>query len=300
MITVKLMGGLGNQLFQLAYALHIASETDDKITLDVSVYAKYKIRKFALRQYFNDDEFQVTYKRSFFTALNQNSYRIYQKVMRVINCTDYYGKWPFYLLSKFGLYYNFDQKFYPIEHAVTDKTLYGYFQSEKYFLKSVEAIKSRFNLTYPLNEKETYYHNLVMKSNSVALSMRLGDDYFNCENLNVCDSEYYHLAIKKIIDKFGNNLTFFVFSDDLDKASKLLSTYKDINIIYVSGLLDYQSLRLMSKCSNFIIPNSSFSWWGAYLSDNINKDIICPNKWFNNVTDDSDIYTNKMIRLKDY
>ena len=301
MIQVKLLGGLGNQLFQLAYAIDIANKTQEDIILDVSVYKKYKVREFSLQHFKIFSKCKLVDDNKYGIRLGFFTYRAYQKLMKIIRVTDRYGKWPFYFLSKFGFYYNFDQNFYSLDYKKNNKILYGYFQSEKYFLSAKKTIHEMFKVETELTEVEKNYRDSFHSSNALAISMRLGSDYYNCKDLNVCDSEYYHSAIRKFINKYSNtNICFFVFSDEIEKAEEILKVYHDIDIYFVVGLTDYQSLRFMSLFDKFIIPNSSFSWWGAYLSNSTNKEIICPNKWFNNINDDSDIYTSEMIKLKDY
>ncbi|MGL5239027.1 MAG: alpha-1,2-fucosyltransferase [Plesiomonas shigelloides] len=301
MIQVKLLGGLGNQLFQLAYAIDISNQTGENITLNISAYKKYKIRQFSLERFKISKKCNLTDDETLLSKFGMLTYRVYQKVMKVINITDFYGKWPFYLLSKIGCYYNFDQKYYQLNHRNRDKVIYGYFQSEKYFLKSKRLVLDAFQIESDFSEREIFYRDLILKtdSNILAVSMRLGDDYHNCQELNVCDAAYYKEAIGCFFDKY-KKLSIFVFSDEIERAKSILSIYDDVEITYVTGLSDYQSLRLMSVFDKFVIPNSSFSWWGAYLSERKGKQIICPDKWFNNVSDDSDIYTSDMIKLRDY
>lgn len=300
MIQVKLLGGLGNQLFQLAYAISIAEKTNDEIYLDVSVYNNYKIRSFSLQHFDAIKSCKIIDRNNLPIRFCFVLYRIYQKVMKVLKLTDFYGKWPFYILSKFGLYFNFDQKFYPITHISGTKIIYGYFQSEKYFIESKSKIYSMFRVLPELTDVERLLITKFQKSRAVAVSMRLGDDYFNCRDLNVCDDEFYHTAIQKLLKNHCEKLDFFIFSDKIEKAKEILKVYSEYNIYYVNGLTDFQSLRFMSTFDKFIIANSSFSWWGAYLSQYGDKEIICPDKWFNNISDDSDIYTSEMTKLRDY
>ena len=99
----------------------------------------------------------------------------------------------------------------------------------------------------------------------------------------VCSLDYYQKAIKLLIKNNPNNdLRAFVFSDDFDwvKTNFEIPIPKflvDIN----DSLNPHLDLELMRNCNKFIIANSSFSWWAAWLCDHKNKEVIAPKNWFN-------------------
>lgn len=288
MIKIKLIGGLGNQLFQIAYAQKLSQIYDEPIVLDKNSYETYKIRNYALDHFYISNNIKIENKNS---SIPHNFYRVFQKILKILTNSDYVGELIFKFLSKRGYYFNFDRYFY--KHLVSKKQkkyVYGYFQSEKYF-KGINLSLLEVK-TQPTNKELKLIHDLE-KTNSVAVSMRLGKDYQNNKNLNVCNEEFYIKAIKKI-----NNLvedpTFYVFSDEIEYAKKINLPF---NVVYVEGFNEYESLRLMYSCKHFVISNSSFSWWGAYLSKNSSKIIISPNKWYNNSSGEPDIFYDQMTRL---
>ncbi|MBD1577918.1 alpha-1,2-fucosyltransferase [Vibrio sp. S11_S32] len=298
MIVVKLMGGLGNQLFQIAYAIHLSSLTKKSIYIDKTVYLKYKIRSYSL------DELEVSncfkgniqqgYIKSNLLRFTQVVYKVYHKIMRLL-LVDRYGRLPFRFLSKFGLFYNFDRFYYDVNIKKAKKIyIYGYFQSEKYFIDNVDLIKSLFKVKKTITNKEMDVLNLINQSSSVAVSMRLGDDYKKTKHLNVCDNQYYHKAIS-LAKTMIPGARFFIFSDDIEKAKEILGCNNDC--FYIEGFTEIESFRLMYNCHDFIISNSSFSWWGAYLSENKNKIIITPSVWFKFMKNEPDIFFEKMIRI---
>jgi hypothetical protein len=152
--------------------------------------------------------------------------------------------------------------------------LHGYFQSEKYFIKHEKEIKKIFNFNCELIEK--YSNELNQKNCSI--HVRRGD-YLNLQNYHPIQSlEYY----KKAISFFDKDTLFFIFSDDIEWCKKEF-TYETVgvkNFIFISGNNSQDDLLLMSKCQNNIIANSSFSWWAAWLNENLNKKVICPQNWF--------------------
>lgn len=299
MIVVRVMGGLGNQMFQVAYARMLALEFDEEIYLDLSGYESYKIRNFSLSNLKISDFFQyennllISRRQRMLLRTTQKMYHIYQKLAKMLTNTDQFGKHPFMLLSKWGLYYNFDRYYYESKPSNAHlKSVYGYFQSEKYFQKYKQQISEELKVKQPLSKMEIDLLDGITKNNSVAVSMRLGDDYIKSSSLNVCNEKYFIDAMEEIY-KVHPNANFYVFSDDIERARKINFKYP---VRFIEGFQDYESLRLMYSCKHFIISNSSFSWWGAYLADNPDKLIIAPDHWYNNCKIEPSIYYDSMIR----
>lgn len=141
----------------------------------------------------------------------------------------------------------------------------GYFQSEKYFSDYSDQIIKLFNIStekFISNEEVTSVH------------IRRGDYLKFSKHHRVLDKEYYESAIKKI-----NRGVFLFFSDDIIWVKE---NFKSENFFYSESTSEVEELGLMSNCTNNIIANSSFSWWGAYLNKNISKIVISPNHryWF--------------------
>lgn len=301
MIVVRVIGGLGNQLFQIAYAMSLAKAQRKKVYLDLSAYETYKIRSFSANNLIlsqdililnNDD---ISKSEKVFYRFTQTIYRILQKFIRVIGFKEHFGKWPFKLLSRFGLLYNFDNFYYQTPKFKADKVyIYGYFQSEKYFEDVKNEVISYFQVKHEPDLLESTYLSQINSVTSIAVSMRLGDDYKLSKEFNVCDSMYYKNAIFLLKGRFSN-AKVFIFSDDIERAKYLLSDIE--GLVFIEGCNDYQSLRLMYSCQHFIISNSSFSWWGAYLSQATDKTIIAPNKWYGYMKKEVSIYTKNMERL---
>ncbi|MGG3689496.1 alpha-1,2-fucosyltransferase [Caldifermentibacillus hisashii] len=302
MIVVKVIGGLGNQMFQIAFAKALSLELNEDIYIDVSVYKKYKIRNFSLSnlkisnsiKYIENLNIPMV-KRLYF-KLTQIAYHVYQKVAKDIISIDTYGKRPFKFLSKRGLFYNFDRYYYEVNTCCNTevKCLYGYFQSEKYFKKYKNEIVEELKVKSEPSTKEKEFIYEISSCNSVGVSMRLGDDYVNSKSLNVCKEDYYYKAMDYIYSK-NENVIFYIFSDSIDKVKERFNFKYPVR--YVEGFKDFESLRLLYTCKHFIISNSSFSWWGAYLSENKDKYIIAPSRWYNDSNKRPDIYTDEMTLL---
>jgi hypothetical protein len=153
----------------------------------------------------------------------------------------------------------------------------GYFQDEKYFKKYSEYIKSVFS------PSKDFVNTMLEKipklngKNITAIHVRRGD-YLNHKNIHPTLSVEYIEAAAKLID---NTDTYFIFSDDIPWCKENIK-FKNSFIVEeeIKGLKAHEILWTMSMCHNFIISNSSFSWWGAYLSKNPNKKVIGPETWF--------------------
>ncbi|RUR38708.1 alpha-1,2-fucosyltransferase [Clostridium perfringens] len=301
MVILKVIGGLGNQMFEVAFARMLALEFNEKIYLDCSVYDKYKIRNFSL-SHLNISEYidyienaNLKKYEKIYLKISQKIYHIYQKFIKIIKNNDRIGEEPYKLLMKYGLIYNFDVYYYNfINNNNKIKCLYGYFQSEKYFKKYKNNIIKELKVKTNATELERELIEEIKKNNSVGVSIRLGDDYINSSELNVCNKEFYYKGMDYIYNKNKDSI-FYIFSDDVDRVKNLFEFKYPVK--FIEGFKDYQSLRLLYSCKNFIISNSSFSWWGAYLSENKDKLIVAPSKWYNSSKERPDIYYEEMITI---
>jgi len=159
--------------------------------------------------------------------------------------------------------------------------LEGYWQSEKYFFEIKDEIINSF--TWP------EIKDLDFK-NSCSLHVRRGD-YLKTQHVHPVQTiDYYNKALD-IVQPKGN---IFIFSDDIEWCKKNLSFDK---MIFMENNSNIYDLRAMSLCSDNIIANSSFSWWGAWLNQNENKKIVCPKNWFSDGTNDSDIKPTDWIEI---
>ena len=169
--------------------------------------------------------------------------------------------------------------------------LYGYFQSEKYFSHCKDLIRNQFTFKKHITDSVDNFiseTNLNM-DNYISVHIRRGD-YLNLQDYHpIQSSEYY---IKSM--EYFEGKDFIIFSDDIDWC-KQQPYFSKNNTVY-SEMDEHQDLCLMSKCSGHIIANSSFSWWGAWLSGN---ETIAPLKWFglNGPKNWNDIYCENWILM---
>jgi hypothetical protein len=167
-------------------------------------------------------------------------------------------------------------------------SLFGYFQTEKYFKNIEDEIRTDFQFKDEIFKSCSDMMNGI--DDPISLHIRR-TDYITNPNHNVLGLNYYEKALN-ILPKNSNVL---IFSDD-PKWCKQQELFSDDRFLVSENNSNYVDLCLMSLCKSHIIANSSFSWWGAWLADT--KKVVSPKKWFgpnNSDKDTSDIYCQDWI-----
>ena len=176
--------------------------------------------------------------------------------------------------------------------------LTGYWQSYKYFHEIKNLLYAEFFRDIVINDEYKKFINFVTGINSVSVHIRRGD-YVTNKNANkfhgVLPYTYYESSFRFLKKKFPNAY-FIIFSDDINwcKANILNESTVFIETINQD---DVQEMKLMSMCSHFIIANSSFSWWPAFLSTNHNKLVVSPKNWISENIDLSDLIPNTWYKF---
>lgn len=278
MIVIKLQGGLGNQMFQYAFASILAIKNKTPILIEDSIYQIQDKRKGYT-------------PRNFELAIFENEYNFAKESdVRLFNNLSFIDK----LKRKFK--FNYPKKFLEEQFEFCPKVnslkapvyLTGYFQSFKYFSEFEDYIRSLF----VFQEKKLSQENLnlisvLKKENTVAIHVRRGDyitDKITNQFHGACSLEYYAKAIALVTSKIINPTLVF-FSDDSEWVEKKFESL-DFNKMFIShnkGVDSWIDMFLMSICAHNIIANSSFSWWGAWLNSNSDKIVIAPKKWFQGI-----------------
>ena len=171
---------------------------------------------------------------------------------------------------------------------------YLYFQSEKYFKHIEHEIRQDF--TFKNEIAIPCKHKMSTVDTPIALHIRRGDYLRNSAYHNNLGLDYYASALKK----FDDDRTVLIFSDD-SQWCKEQELFAEDRFLVSEGSDSYTDLCLMSLCSDFIIANSSFSWWGAWLSKAVDKVVCAPEKWFgpeNAHHDTSDLLPDEWVIIK--
>lgn len=174
---------------------------------------------------------------------------------------------------------------------VDNLVLRGNFQSEKYLPKKEELLKL-FHFDDKINDEVKQIIEEKSDGKTTTLIHVRRGDYLRSPNFHpVCSIEYY----EKAIDIIGDG-KFFVVSDDIDWCKQ---NFIGDKFIFSPFTNEIEDLYLMINCDNHIIANSSFSWWGAYLSKNNNNKVIAPKTWFGpqGPQDTEDIYLENWIKI---
>jgi len=174
--------------------------------------------------------------------------------------------------------YRFKEEFF---NACPDNhTIIGYFETEKYFLNAKKEVLDDYEFKDQIQETCKQYLRSLSIDKPVSLTVRRGDFLTQQNHRPICTLAYYKDGMSRI----GIDRNYLIFSDDIQWC-KEQSLFNKSNITFAETInypihKSYFDLCLISLCSDHIIANSTFCFWGSYLSKNENKRIIAPRNWF--------------------
>jgi hypothetical protein len=270
MIYIEIMGGLGNQLFQIFCG--IAYSLDNRIPFKINA------SKFDLVSPADNISIRPTYWANFLSNLSTFTYQKQLK-MQVYNE-------PAFIYNK-------------IPYMNEDFKLHGYYQSYKYFDRQFTNICKMINLETQKKAIYEKYNHYFNNKKIICIHFRIGDLKNNKGHGPVIDNKYSIACLNYMKEKLPDfsNYEILYFGEKEDNTiiesfiTKINSEFKNKYTIIDYNIPDYEQLLLMSLCSHNIIANSTFSWWGAYFNNNTNKIVCYPSLWFgkncsnNNVKD---------------
>jgi len=291
-LIVRLSNELGNQMFMYASAYSISKELNRKLFIDneTAFLSKKNISSFGLN-FFNLTSLiapeELKYK-------NISGY-IKRKIIRNtdflrINKKFFVEKKDKNKISKYSNHYK-------MLRFSDNLFLEGHFETEKYFKNYNEEIKNEFTFKNLDLLKDNKFYKDVSKENSVSVCLRQNrysegkgrDTHENRSkswNYTLEQINYINKSVSVIKSKISNP-TFFLWSNDLSNINNSMFNfpYKEIEINKNHKFLDtrIQSLFLLTQCNHFVVTNSTFNWWGAWLSKRLNNIVFHPSgKFFKN------------------
>lgn len=297
MIIMKIQGGLGNQMFQYAFGKQLATKHKTELVLDLTpLHHRFKHLISTFRN-FDLDVFNIYPKTTLLSKVPcqfSNVSFIITELLFKLGTNLFSEK---YIREK-------EMAFNPtVLKTSNNSTLYGYWQSPKYFQDIASDIRKEFtSFRRPMTVPAQNMLTKIKKTNSVCINFRRTDFVRIPETLNfhgVMDIIYYQLAITHIAQRVSRP-HLFVFSDDMTWCKDNVdfgfsTTFVDHDY---AGYKFADYLALMIACDHFIVPNSTFAWWAAWLSENPNKIVIAPKKWFRNAAiSTSDLIPETWIRI---
>lgn len=266
MRVVKMKGGLGNQMFQYAFYKSLKLK-NEKVFFNLEHYRSTKEHNgLEIEKIFNiklktDTKIEWLLKKNWLTNLIRSIMKKI-KIMKIYSIPDII----------------YDEKILKSPEKIVVYS--GYWQSEKYFKEIETEIRKVFSFP-ELDGKNKEIEKKIVNEESIAIHVRRGD-YINHPTLGgLVTSEYYTKAME-YMEKCTKNPKYYIFSDEIEWCKKELDL-EGREVVFINhnkGEESYKDMQLMSLCKHNIIPNSSFSWWGAWLNRNPNKIVIAPKKWF--------------------
>ena len=280
MIYIEIMGGLGNQLFQIFCG--IAYSFENRIPF------KINISKFDLVSPLDNISKRPTYWTNFLSNLSRFTYKDQLQIR----------------------YNHFESAFFKydkIPYINQDFKLRGYYQSYKYFDGQYSNICKMINLD---NQKAEIgeKHKVLLggAKKPISIHFRIGDYVKNLAMHPVLSNDYYINCIKylkSLLPDLEENYYLLVFGElcDNEKISQAIESIKaiyDITIVVCDyNVPDYEQLLLMSLSGHNIIANSTFSWWGAYFNNNVNKIVCYPSIWNGSNNNVKDLFPESWIKI---
>ncbi len=248
MITVAIQGGLGNQLFQYAYGRALLESGKD-VCFDISFYdtnTKYTKREYLLDKFFIDERIRITKEPT------------HKKLLaRIINKLDI----------------DRGVRYVAVNPRADNFFADGYYASEKYFSHIRSILLQEIVLRHKSEAYKEWEARISSAKKPLMIHARRTDHVLN-KTFTRIDELYYQEALKH----FDEDCELFGFSDNVEWLKNAIQ--RPITMISGLGFTDYEELMLMSRGQNFIIANSTYSWWGAWLSKWDDKKIVALKKWY--------------------
>ena len=292
MKVVKLKGGLGNQMFQYAYAKVLQKTTKEEIFLDYTAFDSL-----------DNDNVRVPRIKKFCITLPSASNEQIDRICKIKhrgNSQALLYRVGILVEKKINKEYFFEpnRAYIAPERVINYKYYDGYWQSWRYVEEVRSEIEKEYVPNYTLSNQTRETQKKLKNENSVFVGVRRGDYTKEVQHYGYFGTQYYRTAMEYISEQIDNP-QFYVFSNDIAWCKQNID-WSNYNVKFreqEEQVDDFEELILMNSCKHAIIVNSSYHWWGAYLNSDSEKIVCCPEKWW---FDDKpiDIIPEKWIRIK--
>ena len=316
MVVVKIMQGLGNQMFQYAAGRALALHLNTTLKVNTDNYSATSLRQYELSKFFEINPPIITTEEMQLFPLAHPVRRFWNKffpskkiralpyeevniLVKILYRTCYIFRKPHLQRVYEEKQFHFDNDFF---NAKSPVFLKGYWQSYKYFDRIKESIKKDFIVRKELVSHLSDIKNEMNNVNSIALHIRCTDK-LSPTHLKLhgrLTKKYYENGIEYIKrNLIGNNICIYVFTDDVNVAKEYVP--EGYNTIWLSGFVTKNAIEdfyLMQHAKGIVASNSTFSWWAAYLNIHEKPLVIVPEKWYVNAQyNDKDIYPKDWVLL---
>lgn len=275
MIYIEIMGGLGNQLFQIF--------TGISYSINYRVPFKIKYNKEDMVSPLDGISKRPTYWDNFLSSIRGFTYT--ERPMLPV----FRERQQF----KYNIIPNIGEEF----------ILFGYFQSYVYFENNKDTIIRLLKIDKNRALVKNEFSEIFRQKKPISMHFRIGD-YTKASHVHpILNIEYYKNALKTLCKKIPNlSRDYYVlyFFEEQDTSivntivTELIMEYSEIDFRPCDiSVEDWKQMLLMSNCSHNILANSTFSWWGGYLNSNSNKIVIYPEKWIGLTNNTEDLFPNK-------
>lgn len=291
MTVLFLRSGLGNQLFEFSYAYKLMkARGEKKLYINTRSYRNEpdgRSVEITQMQLPEDVVFLSDTASLFFELL----FRVRFAFVTVYNkiCHKKQKTYTEYGIMREMFEYN------PIVPKNRIVLLRGFYQNHNYLLDlDKDELRRWYSPSYELKDYQSIMMEELKNKNSVCVHIRRGDYVSNpawAKGLNICDEAYYTAAINRIKAEVADPV-FYCFTNDESDAQWIRDNYTlpcDLKFINFERT-DLEEFMIMRACRHFVLSNSSFGWWAAYLSDNADKKVCVPSLWNRSVEDCSGMY----------
>jgi hypothetical protein len=276
MLINRLSGGLGNQLFQYAFGIYLESVHQRKVWLDAAYLSENKGADLLTHRDYNLDIFNIRprFCHQWHLALFQQSryWQLNALAEKFLDPSNYQ------IVEEIDDFINIDAL---PRHAL----LIGYWQDYRY-IQAVEPVLRRcLRFRRKLKgEALLWQQRIDNEPTAVALHVRRGD-YLRphvAQLLPPLSLDYYKRAIEQVIESQYNRIFFYIFSDDTEWCRQTFSALDFPHTVVPNKFENhpFADFQLMTHCKHFIIANSTFSWWGAWLGAAPDKQVWAPARWY--------------------